>query len=76
MDKNRILINADIEIEFFNEKFKLNIPKYDYETIGGFLLKNMGRIPFQGESFNYNNLEFYIHRAGRKSIKKVVVKIN
>ena len=76
LDKNRFLINADIEIEFFNEKFKLNIPKYDYETIGGFLLKNMGRIPFQGESFNYNNLEFYIHRAGRKSIKKVVVKIN
>jgi len=76
LDKNRFLINADIEIEFFNEKFKLNIPKYDYETIGGFLLKNMGRIPFQGESFNYNNLEFYIHRAGRKSIKKVVVKID
>jgi len=76
LDKNRFLINADIEIEFFNEKFKLNIPKYDYETIGGFLLKNMGKIPFQGESFNYNNLEFYIHRAGRKSIKKVVVKID
>ncbi len=76
LDKNRFLINADIEIEFFNEKFKLNIPKYDYETIGGFLLKNMGRIPFQGESFNYNNLEFHIHRASKKSIKKVVVKIN
>jgi len=77
LDKNRFLVKAGMEIESANEKMNLNLPKEDYETIGGFLLKQLGKIPQKGETFTYRNIKFTVVQSGKRAIREIIVeKIN
>ncbi len=46
---NTYRINALAEIEDFNEDFECNLSDEDYDTIGGLLLAEFGRVPEMGE---------------------------
>ncbi len=75
LNDNKFIVNARMEIEDINEQLKLNLPKEDYETIGGFLLKHMGKIPQKGEKFIYKNINFTIILSSKRSIHEIVMKI-
>jgi putative hemolysin len=75
-EKNKYLVNARMEIDELNEHLNLQLPKDDYETIAGFLLKHMERIPKVGESFRFANLKFTIMQADQRSIKEVLITIS
>jgi putative hemolysin len=74
--RNKYLVNARMEIDELNDHLKLQLPKDDYETVAGFLLKHMERIPRIGESFQFANLIFIITEADKRSIKKVSITIH
>jgi len=46
---NRYQINALAEIEDFNEAFECDFSDEDYDTIGGLMLSEFGRVPERGE---------------------------
>lgn len=73
---NIFFVNAGMEIEDINERFNLGIPKENYETIGGFLLKQMGKIPVTGETLRYKNIMFTIKRASERSIHEIIIHIS
>ena len=73
LDDNKFQINARMEIEDVNEQLQLNLPKEDYETIGGFLLKHMGKIPQKGEKFIYKNINFTIMMSNKRSIHEIII---
>ncbi|NVM27005.1 MAG: HlyC/CorC family transporter [Desulfobacterales bacterium] len=74
--RSRYLVNARMEIDELNDHLRLQLPKDDYETVAGFLLKHMERIPSVGESFQFANLKFVIREADRRSIKEVSITIS
>lgn len=43
------LFSARQEVDYLNEKYKLNLPCGDYETLGGFILETHGDIPLTDE---------------------------
>lgn len=69
--ENSYLISGKVEIDFINEKYKLNIPIGDYETIAGFIITSSGRIPIQGENVKIDHFNFLIARASNKNIEMV-----
>jgi putative hemolysin len=73
--KNRYLVNARMEIDELNDHLELQLPKDDYETVAGFLLKHMERIPRVGERFEFEDLVFIITKADKRSIKEVSITI-
>ncbi|GEO04227.1 hemolysin [Adhaeribacter aerolatus] len=42
------LFSARQEIDYLNDKYELNLPYGDYETLGGFILEMLGDIPAEG----------------------------
>ena len=44
-----IITNAKISIKEFNKKYNNLIPLGDYETIGGYIIQELGRIPNKNE---------------------------
>ncbi len=46
----------------------------DYETIGGFVLDNLGHIPQAGEEFEFDNLQVKILEADERRVLKVEIK--
>jgi len=75
VERNRYLVNARMEIDELNDHLNLELPKNDYETLAGFLLKHMERIPRVGERFEFENLRFLITKADKRSIKEVSIAI-
>jgi len=74
IDQTHFLAKAGIDIEEINEALSLSLPKEDYETLGGFILKRAGRIPAAGETFTFNDIHFTIKKADRRSIHEIIVK--
>ncbi|WP_013321145.1 hemolysin family protein [Gloeothece verrucosa] len=61
LDEQTFLVQAQMNLEEVNEVLDLDLPVTDeYQTLGGFLLYQWQKIPTQGETLNYNNLEFTV----------------
>lgn len=71
LSENTYLLSARLEIERINEKFGLEIPKGDYETLAGYILANCGRIPKQGEIVNIEPFSITISKATKTKIDVV-----
>lgn len=76
ISNNKYLIKARMNIDEINEHLKIELPKDDYETVGGFLLKKMERIPAVGETLQFENLKFIIRQSDKRSIKEVLIVIS
>jgi len=66
-------LDGGFRVEEANEELELNLPSGDYETVAGFILSHLGRIPKQGEQFKYQNLKFVITEMRGMKIEKVLV---
>jgi len=62
------IISGKVEIDFINEKYDLNFEGEDYETIAGYILSKLGRIPTQGETVNIDDYTILISRASSQKI--------
>ncbi|MEH2011163.1 hemolysin family protein [Nostoc sp.] len=61
LDEQKFLVQAQINLEDLNEVLHLNLPlTREYQTLGGFLLYQLQKIPAKGETFCYENLEFTV----------------
>ncbi len=72
---NHYLIKGRMEVTQANEQLQLGIPKGDYETIAGFILKQLGFIPKDGYAFFYNHLRILIRKTNARVIKEVEVTV-
>jgi putative hemolysin len=66
-------LDGGFRIEEANEELGLNLPSGDYETVAGFILSHLGRVPKQGEQFKYQDLKFVITEMRGMKIEKVIV---
>jgi putative hemolysin len=66
-------LDGGFRIEDANEELQLNLPAGDYETVAGFILGHLGRIPKQGEQFKYQNLKFAVTEMRGMKIARVLV---
>lgn len=66
-------VEARSEIEHLNERLSLGIPRGDYETLGGFLMSRMGRIPKEGDVFRLPNLVITVENATPRAVQTLRV---
>jgi len=69
----RYLVTARIGIDRLQEIIPLNIPEGPYETLAGYLLHQMGRVPRRMEQFRSGSVQFVVEDADMKSIKQVQI---
>lgn len=70
---NRYLVNARMEIKYANDRLKFDIPPGEYETLAGFLLKNVEHIPNVGECLIIGEYKYTIRKATSRMILEVEV---
>lgn len=73
IDGNTFIINGLLTIDELNDKLHLNLTCDDYETISGFLIDKMGRIPLEKEEsvIEHENIVFKIEEMKEKRIEKI-----
>lgn len=65
------LIDAAMRMDDLNRRLDLELPEGDYETLAGFLLEEMDRIPKRGEKLDYDGYRFEVVQAEPRRIVRV-----
>lgn len=61
LDNQTFLVQAQMNLEDLNELLTLDLPlRNEYQTLGGFLLYQLQKIPVSGATLQYQNLEFTV----------------
>ena len=74
IDKNHWLLYGKIPMKSFNLELDLDLPENE-DTLAGFLLSKLERIPRVGEKLDFGNLEFTVERVTARRIVSVILKI-
>ena len=67
------VVDGSTRIDELNELIGTDIESEHYESIGGFMIQLLGRLPRQGESVEYMNTRFVIENVEKNRIKKIRV---
>ncbi len=72
IDTHTIEADAKVHIEDINEALGVELPEdEEYDTIGGYLFSQMGKVPTPGETFLSDSIEFTILEADERRIKSI-----
>ena len=72
ISENEYLLASRLEIDYLNEKYKLDLPESDeYETLGGLIITHHESIPEDGESIRYREFDFVIEKVSDRKIELV-----
>jgi len=71
--RSTYLVRALTRIEAFNDYFGSNLPDDDYDTTGGLVMHELGRLPRRGEKLNFGGFEFRVLKADRRRIDTLQV---
>ena len=69
----RYLINGRMDMDGLSGLLATRFPEGNYETISGFIMDRLGRIPRRRERMEYGGITFIIENADQKSIKEIAV---
>jgi len=66
--------SAKVATSEMSDRLSVAIEEGDFETVGGYVLTRVGRVPAVGERFTFDGLEIEILEAERRRIHKVRVR--
>ena len=69
------LVEGDTDIDEINEKLDTEFPEKTaaFESIGGFIVNKLGRIPQNGETIEFGNSRLSVVEADERRIKKIKI---
>jgi len=70
---NTYKLDGGYRVEDANEELGLGLPLGDYETVAGFILSYMGRIPREGDQLKYGDLKIVVSEMRGMKIEKIIV---
>jgi CBS domain containing-hemolysin-like protein len=73
IDDRTSVVEGQIRVEDVNEELHLDIPQGDYETLAGFILERLGRLPSPGDTVNYDGIRLTVMEMQGPRIKLVEI---
>jgi putative hemolysin len=73
VDAHTYDVDGSMRIDEANEEMQLNLPEGDYETVAGFILSHMRRIPKTNEIIRYRDLEIVIKEMQGVKIERILI---
>jgi CBS domain containing-hemolysin-like protein len=72
-DDGSVVVNAWANLDDFEDQFGVELPRVGYDTLGGFIIHFLGKVPRKGEEIRYQGLRIRIQGGDQKKITRVVV---
>jgi magnesium and cobalt transporter len=74
LEDGAVLVNARASLDDFEEYFGVTLPRGGYDTLGGFMIHVMGKVPARGEEMVYESLLMRVYGGDEKRITRVMVR--
>ncbi|MGH7201604.1 MAG: transporter associated domain-containing protein, partial [Planctomycetaceae bacterium] len=70
-------VEARVHLDDLNELFHYDLPEdADFDTIGGFVLDRLGRVPEPGETVTWRNLRITVLAADKRRIDRLRIEVD
>jgi len=67
-EKGGYIVRALMRVEDFNENFSSDLSDDEYDTIGGLIIHELGRMPRRGDTVDLAGFRFKVLRADRRRV--------
>lgn len=71
IDDNTVITPAKVDIEKIESFFNMEFPEGPYESAGGFIINQLGKIPETGEKAEFGPLTFTVLSASKRRVKSI-----
>lgn len=71
IDAQTVRVDAKMDLEELSKLLGTALPEGEYKTLGGLIFELAGRVPREGEAFQYGALEFIVEKVLRRRILAV-----
>lgn len=72
---NEYNIEASIKLDDLNDAIGTDLHSDNYDSLGGFVIEILDKLPTGGESIDFKNLHFYVEQVNRNRIERIIVTI-
>ena len=69
-------MRALTRIEDFNEYFECDLADEEYDTVGGLVMHELGKLPRRGEAVEFGGFKFAVVKADKRRIDSLQVQRN
>jgi len=73
LNNNNILVDARLEVEKLEEHFGIKLPEGEFESMGGFIIHLLGKIPKVDDKIVFEDLEMTVRSADERKIHKILI---
>ena len=73
LDDGSLLVDARLEVEKLGAQLKIDLPEGGFESVGGFLIHLIGRIPEVNEKVSFQDIEMIIKKGDQRKIEEVLI---
>lgn len=67
----RVSVRGDILIEALNDRFGLELPTDEVDTVSGLMWHELGRLPLSGDEVRVDRLTFRVEAMERRAVRRV-----
>jgi len=73
LNEREFLFSGRLEINHLNEKYNLELPEGEYNTLSGYIVITTETIPEQGQTIELDNYKFVLERVSERKIETIRV---
>jgi putative hemolysin len=74
IDDDNFIVQGFVEIDYLNDKYDMDLPEGDYETIAGLIIHKLAKIPTYQTKLIVNSWEIIIYQVTNNKILQVKMK--
>lgn len=69
--EDEYVVNGSMKLNDINDDIGVNIESEEFDSLGGFIIGELGRLPEKHEEVLYENMRFIVEDIDKNRIKKV-----
>ena len=73
LDDNTIVADGNTDLDLLQEHVPLSVENHDFDTLAGFILDQIGSVPAENESFEFDGFRFTVLEADERRVLKVKI---
>jgi len=73
VNPNEVIVDGGVGIDDLNEMFDTELPKQDFDSVGGFIVNELGRMASVGDTVQFDGVSLKVLSVAGRRIKKVRV---
>jgi CBS domain containing-hemolysin-like protein len=71
IDEHSAVVDARVSVDDIEDHFGVELPEGEFDSIGGFILDQLGHLPAAGEQLSWRNLDFTVEAVSENRIQRI-----